>query len=87
MKVIIAISKVSPYNRDNKSQQQSLNLVLQNEPSTIWDGLKSFFDIQHVKDTLTVAFKKGPNNRRKKSILVLTSIAFIYGPAYGKFNL
>ncbi|XP_068630608.1 lysosomal proton-coupled steroid conjugate and bile acid symporter SLC46A3-like [Battus philenor] len=49
--------------------------------------LKSFFDIKHVKDTLTVAFKKGPNNRRLKSILVLASIAFIYGPAYGEFTI
>ncbi|KAL0840665.1 hypothetical protein ABMA28_015861 [Loxostege sticticalis] len=48
--------------------------------------LKSFFDVKHVKDTLQVTFKKGPNHRRTKSILVLASIAFIYGPAYGEFT-
>ncbi|XP_069354872.1 proton-coupled folate transporter-like isoform X3 [Maniola hyperantus] len=47
--------------------------------------LKSFFDFKNVKDTLTVAIKPGPNRRRIKSILVLTSIAFIYGPANGEF--
>ncbi|XP_023940058.2 proton-coupled folate transporter-like isoform X1 [Bicyclus anynana] len=49
--------------------------------------LKSFFDIKHVRDTVTVAFKQGPNRRRLKSILVLSSIAFIYGPAYGEFTV
>ncbi|XP_046960928.1 proton-coupled folate transporter-like isoform X2 [Vanessa cardui] len=53
------------------------------ERTGIIASVKSFFDIKHVKDTLSVAFKKGPNNRRLKSILILTSIAFIYGPAYG----
>lgn len=46
--------------------------------------LKAFFDLKHVKDTLKVGFKKGPNNRRVKSILVFAAIFFIYGPGYGK---
>ncbi|XP_032511504.2 proton-coupled folate transporter-like [Danaus plexippus] len=49
--------------------------------------LKSFFDIKHVKDTFAVAFKKGPNNRRMKSILVLACVVFIYGPAYGEHTV
>ncbi|XP_047526841.1 proton-coupled folate transporter-like [Vanessa atalanta] len=57
------------------------------ENTGIIASTKSFFDIKHVKNTLGVAFKKGPNNRRIKSILVLTSIAFIYGPAYGEFTV
>ncbi|XP_014357304.2 proton-coupled folate transporter [Papilio machaon] len=56
-------------------------------PSSLGTFLKSFFDIKHVKDTLTVAFKKGPNKRRTKSILVLASITFIYGPAYGEYTI
>uniref|UniRef100_A0A2H1V1J8 SFRICE_002447 n=1 Tax=Spodoptera frugiperda TaxID=7108 RepID=A0A2H1V1J8_SPOFR len=56
----------------------------QNESFNVRGFLKSFFDIKHVKDTLTVAFKKGPNKRRTKSILVLASIAFIYGPSHGE---
>ncbi|XP_034824851.1 lysosomal proton-coupled steroid conjugate and bile acid symporter SLC46A3-like [Maniola hyperantus] len=46
--------------------------------------LKSFFDINHVKDTMIVAFKSGPNQRRTKSILVLISVVFIYGPLNGE---
>ncbi|GBP87761.1 hypothetical protein EVAR_28643_1 [Eumeta japonica] len=45
--------------------------------------LRSFFDLNHIKDTFSVTFKKGPNNRRLKLILVFTAIAFIYGPSYG----
>uniref|UniRef100_A0A2A4IW55 Major facilitator superfamily (MFS) profile domain-containing protein n=1 Tax=Heliothis virescens TaxID=7102 RepID=A0A2A4IW55_HELVI len=56
----------------------------QNESTDIRGFLKSFFDIKHVKDTLTVAFKNGPNKRRIKSILVLASITFIYGPSHGE---
>ncbi|KAL4704076.1 hypothetical protein ACJJTC_004422 [Scirpophaga incertulas] len=58
-----------------------------NESSGVWGFLKSFFDVNHVKATLEVAFKKGPNNRRTKSILVLASIAFIYGPYCGEFSV
>ncbi|XP_045764915.1 proton-coupled folate transporter-like isoform X2 [Maniola jurtina] len=49
--------------------------------------LKSFFDFKNVKDTLIVAIKPGANQRRLKSILVLSSIAFIYGPANGEFTV
>ncbi|XP_053603004.1 proton-coupled folate transporter-like [Plodia interpunctella] len=60
---------------------------VQNEPKGVWNSLKTFFDLQHVKNTLEVAFKKGPNHRRTKSILVLLSIGFIYGPTYGEFTM
>ncbi|CAH2075026.1 unnamed protein product, partial [Iphiclides podalirius] len=65
-------------NQEKKKEDKTLDT---------WGFLKTFFDIQHVKDTLTVAFKKGPNNRRMKSILVLASITFIYGPAYGEYTV
>ncbi|CAG9785255.1 unnamed protein product [Diatraea saccharalis] len=56
-----------------------------NKSTGVWSFLKSFFDMNHVKATLQVAFKKGPNHRRTKSILILASIFFIYGPADGEF--
>lgn len=49
--------------------------------------LKSFFDLKHAKDTVTVAFKKGPNQRRLKAIMVLAGIVFVDGPAYGKKHI
>ncbi|XP_049865744.1 proton-coupled folate transporter-like [Pectinophora gossypiella] len=59
----------------------------ENESTGCFAFLKSFFAIKHVKDTLTIGFKEGPNNRRIKSILVMLAIAFIYGPAYGEYTV
>ncbi|XP_075971078.1 proton-coupled folate transporter-like [Anticarsia gemmatalis] len=60
---------------------------VKNESSGVWSFLISFFDVKHVKDTVNVVFKKGPNHRRTKSILILACIAFIYGPAYGEHTV
>ncbi|XP_045764914.1 solute carrier family 46 member 3-like isoform X1 [Maniola jurtina] len=49
--------------------------------------LKSFFDPKHIKDTLTVAFKSGPNQRRTKSILVLSCLAIVHIPISGEFTV
>ncbi|XP_045764931.1 proton-coupled folate transporter-like [Maniola jurtina] len=49
--------------------------------------LQTFFDINHVKDTMTVAFKSGPNKRRTKSILILISIVFVFGPWNGEATI
>ncbi|KAM3961960.1 lysosomal proton-coupled steroid conjugate and bile acid symporter SLC46A3-like [Aphomia sociella] len=57
------------------------------EKSGLWNFLKTFFNMMHIKDTFSAAFKKGPNRRRTKAILVMTSITFIYGPAYGEFTI
>ncbi|XP_013184500.2 proton-coupled folate transporter-like [Amyelois transitella] len=59
----------------------------QDEPKGVRNFLRTFFDVQHVKDTVSVAFKKGPNHRRAKSVLVILSIIFIYGPAYGEYTI
>ncbi|XP_038210473.1 proton-coupled folate transporter-like [Zerene cesonia] len=57
------------------------------EDKGVCNFLKSFFNFKHVMDTMKVVFKKGPNRRRTKSILVLVSIAFVYGPMYGEFTV
>ncbi|KAG7299703.1 hypothetical protein JYU34_016701 [Plutella xylostella] len=57
------------------------------EKTGMWNFLKTFFDVKHVRDTFQVTFKKGPNRRRTKAILVFTAIAFIYGPSYGEFTV
>ncbi|XP_026328951.1 proton-coupled folate transporter-like [Hyposmocoma kahamanoa] len=49
--------------------------------------LKTFFDLKHAKDTVTVAFKKGPNQRRTKAIMVLAGIVFVDGPAFGDMTI
>lgn len=62
----------------------SCTKYFQNKSNGFVGFLKSFFDLNHVKDTFMVTFKKGPNNRRLKFVLIFTAIGFIYGPAYGK---
>ncbi|XP_013184397.2 proton-coupled folate transporter [Amyelois transitella] len=59
----------------------------QEERNGILNFLKTFFDVQHVKDTITVVFRNGPKKRRTKSILVMLCVTFIYGPAYGEFTM
>lgn len=57
-----------------------------NKPKGVCEFLRSFFDLNHVKDTFAVAFRKGPNHRRLKSIFIFVAIGLIYGPAYGEYT-
>ncbi|CAH2075028.1 unnamed protein product, partial [Iphiclides podalirius] len=41
----------------------------------------SFFNISHVSDTVAVATRKRPSNRRVKVILTLFSVFILYGPS------
>ncbi|XP_059061430.1 proton-coupled folate transporter-like [Achroia grisella] len=61
--------------------------VDQTEKGGVWNFLKLFFNLKHPKDTFHAAFRKGPNHRRTKAILIMVSIAFIYGPAYGEYTI
>ncbi|XP_075971000.1 putative peptidoglycan muropeptide transporter SLC46 [Anticarsia gemmatalis] len=58
-----------------------------NESSGTCSFLKSFFDINHVKKTAVVAFKKGSNRRRTKSILAFVSLTIIYGVTFGEWAM
>ncbi|CAH2040645.1 unnamed protein product, partial [Iphiclides podalirius] len=49
--------------------------------------LKDFFDIRYVKDTMTVAFKKGPNNRRLRVIMLVIVLCVVIGPIYGEMSV
>ncbi|KOB70346.1 putative adenylate cyclase [Operophtera brumata] len=74
------------YYIENPKKPQESEITKKNYPKE--RGLiKSFFDIKHVKDTLTVAFKKGPDSRRTKMILILASIVFMYGATSGELTL
>ncbi|XP_041976558.1 proton-coupled folate transporter-like [Aricia agestis] len=68
-------------------ERPTINEKLKDEESSLFASVISFFNIKHIKETLSVAFKKGPNYRRTKSILILASIAFIYGPSYGEYTV
>ncbi|CAH2232457.1 proton-coupled folate transporter-like [Pararge aegeria] len=47
----------------------------------------SFFDVTHVVDTMRVAFRKRPANRRVKVILTLVAVFILFGPSMSEFNV
>lgn len=46
---------------------------------------RDFFDLNHVKDTFRVAFKKGKRNRRKRICIIMILVMVIIGPVHGKY--
>ncbi|XP_023940059.2 proton-coupled folate transporter-like isoform X2 [Bicyclus anynana] len=75
------------YGYFNIKDPERTKIAKNKDGDSIFGLIKSFFDIKHVKDTLTVTFKKGPNNRRIKSILVLSCVSFIHMPLVGEFTV
>lgn len=49
------------------------------------DGLREFFDVKHVANTLRVTFKKGPRNRRLRVAMLMIACMVIIGPLHGKY--
>ncbi|KAI8428712.1 hypothetical protein MSG28_007413 [Choristoneura fumiferana] len=65
---------------------QELVASMEDESSDVCGFLKSFFDIKHVKDTLVVAFRNGPNNRRLKSSMILVCVVLVHGASYAMIS-
>lgn len=51
------------------------------------EWMRDFFDMRYVKETLTVAFKPGPNNRRLRVIMLIVAMCVIIGPIYGEISV
>lgn len=49
--------------------------------------LADFFDLEHVRQTYKVAFKKGENQRRLRVSMLLIVVMVVIGPMHGKANL
>ncbi|PZC83886.1 hypothetical protein B5X24_HaOG206635 [Helicoverpa armigera] len=49
--------------------------------------LLEFFDFHSLKETVEIAFKKGPNNRRLRICLVLTVVCLVFGPMWGELSV
>lgn len=49
--------------------------------------LADFFDLEHVRQTFQVAFKKGENQRRLRVSMLLIVVMVVIGPMHGKMNL
>lgn len=45
--------------------------------------LRDFFDLEHIKETIAVAFKPGANNRRKRVMLLMIVVIVVFGPMHG----
>lgn len=58
--------------------------LFQKKSANCCEWLRNFFDMQYVKDTLMVAFKPGPNNRRLRVIMLVIVLCVVIGPIYGK---
>ncbi|XP_048477532.1 solute carrier family 46 member 3 [Plutella xylostella] len=55
------------------------------KPAENWrEWLKMFFDTRYVKETVLVAFKNGPNNRRLRVIMLVIVLCVVIGPIYGE---
>ncbi|VVD00390.1 unnamed protein product [Leptidea sinapis] len=50
-------------------------------------GILDFFDMRYVKDTMMVAFKTGPNNRRLRVIMLVVVLCVVIGPIYGEMSV
>ncbi|CAG5058554.1 unnamed protein product [Parnassius apollo] len=51
------------------------------------DPSVSFFNISHVVDTLSVAIRRRPSNRRVKVILTLFSVFILFGPSVSEHSI
>ncbi|CAB3250819.1 unnamed protein product [Arctia plantaginis] len=56
-------------------------------PTNCCEWLRTFFDVRYVKETLMVAFKRGPNNRRLRVIMLVAVMCVIIGPIYGEMSV
>lgn len=45
---------------------------------------KDFFDLSHIKETMKVAFKNGPRNRKKRICAIMLLLMVTIGPNIGK---
>ncbi|XP_061704889.1 probable peptidoglycan muropeptide transporter SLC46 isoform X1 [Cydia pomonella] len=56
-------------------------------PKNCCEWLHTFFDMSLVKETLLVAFRRGPNNRRLRVIMLVVVLCVVIGPIYGEMSV
>ena len=75
------------YFRINESPKEpipSKKVPTTNVKSGCFASVKDFFNLQHLKETMSVAFKEGENNRKKRVILLMIVVMVVIGPMHGK---
>ncbi|CAH2991986.1 unnamed protein product [Chilo suppressalis] len=48
---------------------------------------RTFFDLSNIKETVIVVFKKGPNRRRLRMIVLLLVVTILFGPMFGEISI
>lgn len=61
--------------------------VTTNQPTVKKSFLADFFDLNHIKETFSVAFRKGPRQRRAKILALMAVIIIAVGPQHGEMSL
>lgn len=74
---------------NDKSKDKDNNQVPKEvkRPNKLVLFLKDFFDLQHIRDTMEVAFKDGSHNRRKRVILLMIVVMVVIGPMHGEMTV
>ncbi|XP_046967216.1 solute carrier family 46 member 3-like [Vanessa cardui] len=81
---IYVLSFLYGYYRIVEVKRTDLNLKKTNN---CCEWTRDFFDTRYVKDTLMVAFKRGPNNRRLRVIMLVVVLCVVIGPIYGEISV
>lgn len=57
------------------------------QPTIKKSFLADFFDLNHIKETFSVAFRNGPRRRRAKILALMAVIIIAVGPQHGEMSL
>lgn len=57
------------------------------QPTVKKSFLADFFDLNHIKETFSVAFRNGPRRRRTKILALMAVIIIAVGPQHGEMSL
>lgn len=75
-------------NNDKSKDKDNYQVIKEEKrPNRLVWFLKDFFDLQHIRDTMAVAFKEGSHNRRKRVILLMIVVMVVIGPMHGEMTV
>lgn len=70
-------------NQETFSSCDKFDIQKRNEHN-FFSFLKDFFDFQNIKQTFSIVFKDGPNNRKQRVTLLVIVLMVVIGPLHGK---
>ncbi|CAG9787165.1 unnamed protein product [Diatraea saccharalis] len=87
------IIKLEPKKEKSIQEEKEREITAENKegkkksPRNCCEWLRMFFDLRYVKETMMVAFKPGPNNRRLRVIMLVVVLCVVIGPIYGEMSV